>query len=133
MHLRKRISNDAMLMKLWEEKGFSTLLCKTSDCTDPELHTVLGLSWNIQQDSLIMDIKDLLKFLEQGKNTKRFVLHAAGIIFDLLGLVSPFTVRLKCLFQELWQRKIPWDDEIPADLRTPWLKWCAELAQLSNC
>ncbi|GBN08204.1 hypothetical protein AVEN_220872-1 [Araneus ventricosus] len=51
-----------------------------------------------------MDIKNLLKFLEQGKNPKRFVLQAAGRIFDPLVLASPFTVRLKCLFQELWQR-----------------------------
>ncbi|GBM20078.1 hypothetical protein AVEN_268405-1 [Araneus ventricosus] len=79
-----------------------------------------------------MDIRNLLKFLEQGKNTKRFVLQAAGRIFDPLGLVSPFTVRLKCMFQELWQRKIPWDDEIPVDLQTLWLQWCSELPQLSK-
>ncbi|GBO41733.1 hypothetical protein AVEN_71661-1 [Araneus ventricosus] len=54
MHLRKWISNDATLMKLWEEEGFSTLPHQTSDCTDPELHKVLGLSWDIQQDSLTM-------------------------------------------------------------------------------
>ncbi|GBO45870.1 hypothetical protein AVEN_54327-1, partial [Araneus ventricosus] len=48
MHLRKCISNDGTLIKLWEEKGFSTLPRQTSDCTDPELHKVLGLSWDIQ-------------------------------------------------------------------------------------
>ncbi|GBO37105.1 hypothetical protein AVEN_114757-1 [Araneus ventricosus] len=110
MHLRKWISNDLALTKMWEEKGFSTFPRETSDCPYPDFHKVLGLSWNIQQDSLRMDIKDLLpcsKFLVHGKDIKRFVLRAAGRVFDPLGLLSPFTVRLKCLFQELWKRKIP--------------------------
>ncbi|CAL1285198.1 unnamed protein product [Larinioides sclopetarius] len=132
MHLRKWISNDSTLMKLWEEEGFSTLPRKTLDSPDPELHKVLGLSWDIQQDGLTMDIKDLLIFLERGENTKRFVLQAAGRIFDPLGLVSPFTVRLKCLFQELWQRKISWDGELPPDLQKTWLQWCTELPQLTS-
>ncbi|GBM21034.1 hypothetical protein AVEN_5752-1 [Araneus ventricosus] len=36
------------------------------------------------------------------------------------------------MFQELWQRKIPWDDEIPVDLQTLWLQWYSEHPQLSK-
>ncbi|GBN20663.1 hypothetical protein AVEN_94862-1 [Araneus ventricosus] len=48
------------------------------------------------------------------------------------GIELAFTVHLKGLFQELWQRKIPWGDELPADLQTLWLQWCAELPKLST-
>ncbi|GFT51517.1 hypothetical protein TNCV_51371 [Trichonephila clavipes] len=33
---------------------------------------------------------------------KRIVLQSAGKIYDPVGFLSPYTIRLKCLLQELW-------------------------------
>lgn len=41
-----------------------------------------------------------------------------------------FTIRVKCLFQEMWQRGISWDEELPDDLSLNWQQWCVELLQL---
>ncbi|GIY23596.1 uncharacterized protein CEXT_689281 [Caerostris extrusa] len=76
-----------------------------------------------------MGIKDFLKLFDQGKKTKRFVLQVA---LRQTCFVVTFIVSLKCLFQELWHRKIHSDGEIPVDLQKTWLQWCAEFPQLSK-
>ncbi|GFT21946.1 integrase catalytic domain-containing protein [Trichonephila clavipes] len=35
--------------------------------------------------------------------------------------------RLKCLLQELWLRKLSWDDELPPDIHAVWSQWWLEL------
>ncbi|GFS76176.1 pro-Pol polyprotein [Nephila pilipes] len=55
--------------------------------------------------------------------TKRIVLQSAGKIYDPVGFLSPYTIKLKCLLQELWLRKLAWDDELPPDIYATWLQW----------
>ncbi|GFV11516.1 DUF1758 domain-containing protein [Trichonephila clavipes] len=93
---------------------------------------VLGLSWNTNKDYLTTDTKSLLEFVSLDKNTKRFILQAVGKIFDPLGLISPFTVRMKCLLQVLWKEEIQWDDPLPTHIEKEWKKWCEELPHLRN-
>lgn len=71
-----------------------------------------------------------MEFLQANKNTKWFLLQAAGRIFDPLGLLSPYTICFKLLFQELWLRKLSWDSELPADVKVAWKKWCSELTHI---
>ncbi|GFW68574.1 integrase catalytic domain-containing protein [Trichonephila clavipes] len=95
---------------------------------------VLGLSWNTNEDYLTTDTKSLLEFVSLDKNTKRFILQAVGKIFDPLGLISPFTVRMKkkCLLQDLWKEEIQWDDPLPTHIEKEWKKWCEELPRSRN-
>ncbi|GFW92832.1 integrase catalytic domain-containing protein [Trichonephila clavipes] len=39
---------------------------------------------------------------------------------------------LKCLLQELWLRKLSWDDELPPDINAVWSQWWLELPFLSE-
>ncbi|GFS87210.1 uncharacterized protein TNCV_213361 [Trichonephila clavipes] len=55
---------------------------------------------------------------------------AAGRIFDPLGFASPFTIRFKILFQEIWQRKTDWDEELLPDIREKFEQWCSEASFL---
>ncbi|GFX78355.1 DUF5641 domain-containing protein [Trichonephila clavipes] len=50
---------------------------------------------------------------------------AAGRIF-----ASPFTIRFKILFQEIWQRKTDWDEELLPDIREKFEQWCSEASFL---
>ncbi|GBM78855.1 hypothetical protein AVEN_157814-1 [Araneus ventricosus] len=79
-----------------------------------------------------MDTRSLLEFVSIDKNTKRFILQAVGRIFDPLGLITPFTIRVKCLIQDLWSEKIPWDDPLPPHIEREWKRWCEELPHLEN-
>ena len=47
--------------------------------------------------------------------TKRSVLKVSAKIFDPLGLLSPFIVKLKLLFRSLCSESINWDDPVEGD------------------
>ncbi|GFQ93202.1 pro-Pol polyprotein [Trichonephila clavata] len=80
-------------------------------------HRVLGLLWHPQNEYLSLRLNGLLDFLQKRKNTKRFLLMAAGRIFYPLGFVFPFTIRFKILLHEIRQRKTDWDEELLLDNR----------------
>ncbi|GFX78440.1 integrase catalytic domain-containing protein [Trichonephila clavipes] len=106
INLRKWISNDCELMKQWQLEHFDHL--KMNDFVNHP-RRVLGLLWHPPKDYLSLRLTGLLDFLQKRKNTKRFLLMAAGRIFDPLGFASPFTIRFKILFQGIWQRKTDWE------------------------
>ena len=64
--------------------------------------------------------------------TKRSLLSLASKMFDPLGLISPFTVRAKIFFQELWLKGLLWDDPLDSEIKAKWLHWKSELLQLKG-
>ncbi|GFX50377.1 integrase catalytic domain-containing protein [Trichonephila clavipes] len=132
MDLRKWITNDANLMEQWKKENFNVHPVHETVNLGANGTKVLGLSWNTNEDYLTTDTKSLLEFVSFDKNTKHFILQAVGKIFDPLGLISPFTVRMKCLLQNLWKEEIQWDDPLPTHIEKEWKKWCEELSHLRN-
>ncbi|GFU77254.1 uncharacterized protein TNCV_4126311 [Trichonephila clavipes] len=112
MEMRKWISNDTVLMAQWAAEGFDTHPMDTSIRLGTNKTKVLGMAWQTLDDCLTLDTK--------------------GKIFDPLGLLSPFTIRIKCLIQELWIKKITWDEILPPKLKEKWFIWCKELPLLDN-
>ncbi|GFV58645.1 integrase catalytic domain-containing protein [Trichonephila clavipes] len=109
MNLRKWITNDANLMEQWKKENFNVHLVHETVGLGANGTKVLGLSWNNNEDYLSTYTKSLLEFVSLNKNTTHFILQTVGKIFDPLGLISPFTVRMKCLLQNLWKEEIQWD------------------------
>ena len=73
----------------------------------------LGILWNVKTDELRIKFSDKT-FL----NTKRGLLTLLYLIFDPLGIVSPCLMEPKLIIQEeLWKRKVDWDEELPSDLK----------------
>ncbi|GFX16486.1 integrase catalytic domain-containing protein [Trichonephila clavipes] len=105
MDLRKWITNDANLMEQWKKENFNVHPVHETVSLEANGTKVLGLSWNTNEDYLTTD-------------TKR--------------LISPFTVRMKCLLQDLWKEEIQWDDSLPTHIEKEWKKWCEELPHLRN-
>ncbi|GFY25260.1 integrase catalytic domain-containing protein [Trichonephila clavipes] len=106
MNLRKWISNDCELMKQRQLEHFDHL--NMNDFVNHP-HRVLGLFYGILKRLSQSSSDQSLRLPSKRKNTKQFLLMAAGRIFDPLGFASPFTIRFKILFQEIWQRKTDWD------------------------
>ncbi len=44
----------------------------------------------------------------------------------------PFVVIAKVLLQELWLKKLGWDDEVTDDILQRWLSWTKELALITD-
>ncbi|GFS75466.1 reverse transcriptase domain-containing protein, partial [Nephila pilipes] len=123
MKLRKWNSNDQTLMKTWEYEGLETHPRHSENNSGVQSSKVLGIPWNVILDYFTNDVKGLLELDTSKTVTKRIVLQSAGKIYDPVGFLSPYTIKLKCLLQELWLRKLAWDDELPPDIYTTWLQW----------
>lgn len=89
---------------------------------------ILGISWNAVTDHIQYDIKTS-NFTTQA--TKRSILSTVAQIYDPLGLLSPITVTAKLIIQRLWQLKTSWDESIPMDLHTQWLRFQDRLPTLN--
>lgn len=60
------------------------------------------------------------------------MLQLIGKIFDPLGILGPFVIRLKILFQELWRLHLAWDEPLPNQLQTTWNACLAQLTSLQE-
>lgn len=105
------------------------------DCaTESEKHglamKVLGLVWRPTTDDFLFDLRGLLVVLKERENTQRSVLKSSARILNPLGFLIPFTIRVNCVFQEMWERGLGWDEELPTDLTTKWQQWCSEIPLL---
>ncbi|XP_029835783.2 uncharacterized protein LOC115319889 [Ixodes scapularis] len=106
---------------------------ETSTCAESSgLTKVLGILWDTEQDNLQVNLQSLSDFVEERMDTKRFVLQTTSRLFDPLGLLSPYSIRAKILFQHIWEKGIDWDTSLANDLREEWLAWCGELVELGS-
>ncbi|XP_054628394.1 uncharacterized protein LOC129179316 [Dunckerocampus dactyliophorus] len=129
MNLCKWTTNSPELKTKWQESEFDFT-------AEPEAHDsvlkVLGLVWRPETDDFVFNLKHLMNIFKDKENTKRSVLRSSAKIFDPMGFLTPFTIRVKCLFQDMWQRGLSWDEELPDDLSQRWQQWCIELLQLHH-
>ena len=47
-------------------------------------------------------------------------------------MLAPATLEPKLIIQELWKRKLDWDEELPPDLKHQWNNWKATLHELPS-
>ncbi|XP_058837502.1 uncharacterized protein LOC131693593 [Topomyia yanbarensis] len=97
---------------------------------------ILGLKWNLQTDEFVftLDFPELKESLRSGEMipTKRELLKFMMSIFDPLNVLSPITIHLKIIFQELWRMQVGWDDQLPDGLVPKWNEWLAETVKLQE-
>ena len=75
---------------------------------------VLGTSWNTHEDVLILSSgSEIAK--EDDPTTKRSLISLYA-----MGLLTPFLLTPKLLFQELWARDLNWDDPLDVDIAQAW-------------
>ena len=91
---------------------------------------VLGVLWDPEADRLgfALDI-DALK---RKPVTRRGILSATAACYDPLGLATPYIVKGRMLMQELTRLRLGWDEPVPAEVKTDWIRWLAGLQQLKE-
>ncbi|GFV85406.1 integrase catalytic domain-containing protein [Trichonephila clavipes] len=110
----------------YRQEGVETESSETSAIDLKPLTKVLGLAWDPEKDLIYFDPKNLLKFMSRRRELKRFILSVVGRIFDPIGILGPFVIKLKCLLQDLWTLGVDWDSELPLKLRHKWQQWSSE-------
>ncbi|XP_042143858.1 uncharacterized protein LOC121834182 [Ixodes scapularis] len=131
MTLRKWTANNEQLQEQFNKEE-PTFMTEEKSLSPSPTSKVLGMMWDHEGDCFIYKVEALLEFLSANVDTKRFILKAASRVFDPLGLIAPFVLTAKLLFQKLWTLGISWDEELPADLITEWHARTADLVQLHS-
>ncbi|XP_043468378.1 uncharacterized protein LOC122502412 [Leptopilina heterotoma] len=92
-----------------------------------EKHPVLGILWDSRKDEFCYSVSTQnCEFV-----TKRLVLSLISKLFDPLGWVSPITIVAKIFIQEIWLKKLQWDDELDHDLLQRWIGYYNELPKIN--
>ena len=108
-NLRTWASNSTQLQNLAKRDGSA----ETSNTVK-----ILGLQWNTSSDMLSLaptNIRNVPPFI-----TKRDILQDSSRIFDPLGLITPVTIQAKIFLQELWGKRLQWDEPLHDDLKNKW-------------
>lgn len=91
---------------------------------------VLGMRWNPREDLFTFDCEVIIS--PDLVVTKRLVLSCIARIFDPLGLISPFIISVKILFQDLWKLGVSWDEEVPDAIARAFHSWIKGLLELNK-
>lgn len=86
---------------------------------------ILGIQWDLDMDLLRMTVRR-----QEFPKTRRGVLSSIAVVYDPLGIASPFLLPGREIHQELCRRKISWDEVLPSDLSERWDAWLQDLYSL---
>ena len=93
---------------------------------------VLGVQWNLYDDTFRFGGFGA-EIFPKDTVTKRDMASQIAKLFDPLGLISPFTIAGKVLFQEVWSTEnLDWDDSITPMKKTQWIEWVKQLVTLEE-
>ncbi|KRX69980.1 hypothetical protein T06_14245 [Trichinella sp. T6] len=90
----------------------------------------LGMNWEHSTDTFQFPVPSESEIASG--NTKRSLLSVVFEIFEILGCLSPFVVRVKILLQRLWQQGIDWDETLPPPEESMWQNYRSEVMSLSR-
>lgn len=96
---------------------------------DSKYTKMLGIEWNTVMDHFRLTIAELPPLDEV---TKRVLISDVAKIFDVLGWFCPCIIKMKILFQQMWELKVGWDDPVPESIRISWMRWRSELNLLTT-
>lgn len=93
--------------------------------SDLPVQRVLGIRWNIENDSFFFQVT-----LDEKPLTRRGILSIVASLYDPLGFLAPFILEGKRVLQEMCQKGIGWDDTLPTELKLRWESWMKDLENL---
>lgn len=124
MRARKWLSNSPDVLR-----GLPPEECATSVDLDsgqlPSTKT-LGIMWHPESDMFTFSSNQQAPV----KITKRSFLSGTASLFDPLGMLTPFTIRAKIIFQKMWMAGLEWDTPIEGEIANEATSWFEELPQL---
>ena len=99
-----------------ESYAKSSITPGNSETKNDTVVKVLGMNWDTVEDNFFFNFTDLCDYGMSLPATKHSVLTLSAMVFDLIGFLTPCTVEMKILFQELCLDKIDWDSNLPKRL-----------------
>ncbi|CAG7733531.1 unnamed protein product, partial [Allacma fusca] len=97
---------------------------------------VLGLRWDSEKDEFLFEInfpKVNNEVLELHRMpTKAEVTSLVMSPYDPVGFVTHFIIKGRIMIQEIWLKKIDWNEQISGDLVEKWTTWVQELQKITK-
>eukprot|EP00731_Ephydatia_muelleri_P023359 Em0015g942a len=94
-------------------------------------HKVLGVNWSFKSDEFVFDLRFISTMASELELTKAVVISLTSRIYDPLGIVSPVTVQLKMMCQELCEAKVDWNETLCEEMMIKWKALMTNIAQMS--
>ena len=132
LNIRKWRTNDKNLRELINSKEENVGINEKEEEFNIEGDKILGITWNENEDTMIINLKNYIKEAESVVVTKRNVLSVIASFYDPIGLIQPIVVKLKILFQEICKKNVNWDDELSNDLKEKWIKIIHGMKRMEN-
>lgn len=90
---------------------------------------ILGIQWNPTADVFQFQID-----CDQTSDriSKRTMLSEIAKLYDPLGLISPVVIVSKLLLQEIWKLELNWDESVPIQIHSRWLRCKDQLNHLNQ-
>ena len=94
-----------------EDESFAKTVVHSPD-TSPATEKVLGVSWNKEDDQLILNVRTIVdrSVMEEPNPKKRDVARITSKIYDPLEYITSVTVKMKMFCQSLCENKMEWDE-----------------------
>ena len=127
-HLTKFLSNSREVMKAIPESERCKAVAKLNlDLEDLPSDRALGVLWSVEDDTLTYNTS-----LKEKPMTKRGLLSVMSSVYNFLGLVGPFILKAKMLFQKLCHLQCSWDQTMPDDIADQWGRWMEDLHHIHH-
>ena len=128
------LGSASLKLDKWTSNARSVTNQFTTHQVDSECPRILGLKWisNVEEQLDSLGFEGFFCVGDPVPNTKRAVLAILAKIFDPLGLVSPYILQGKLLFQKIWRAGLDWNDPLTEELATEFEEWQKSGQCLSN-
>ncbi|CAM1305549.1 Uncharacterised protein g4091 [Pycnogonum litorale] len=126
MQLRKWMSNSEEVLN-----GIDQQIKNDASSLDIDRHMkVLGLAWQPISDTVSFQTSELSHNIQDLIPTRRTLLSTVARIYDPIGLITPYTIAGKILFQEVWKIGLQWHDPLPCRLVKKWSNWINDMLEV---
>ena len=116
-----------------EEESYAKSTTSGQSCIEgASISKLFGLLWDSQTDHFTFDFTELIEYARNLSASRRSLLKVTAKIFDPLGFLSPFVIRLKILFQTLCVEGHGWDQPLENEMLKFWNSLIQEFKLLNN-
>ena len=126
--LTKWTSNSTdVLQSIPENERNPTIQNVNLDFDNLPVERALGVLWELALDTLSVKVN-----VPSKQHTRRGLLSVMSSVYDPIGILAPFTIRAKMLFQDEVRRRKGWDHPLTAANHSSWARWLSELDELGG-
>lgn len=134
--IRNWTSNDLQVCMNIPKGTLSTAAVQFKVEENNKSERTLGLLWYPNADTFGFNLsmpQVPIKLLSYETNpTKRELLRIVMSIFDVYGLLAPFTINAKIIMQNTWKSSLQWDEEIKPPESDIFCNWLSQLKEIKE-